>query len=325
MTEKLIRLLRILQAIQANPGISAKELALKCGTTVRTIYRDLRILDRVAPIMNEGYGKGYRFIGDFAMYPLDFTEQEAMLFCMIPALVDTSQLPAEFDSAFDKVISTHTKLKTRNREIVENIAGIIRMGIPAYREEGKDPNLLIPIIEAILDGHTIQAQYHTLTDNEITVRHIDPYYLIPRDQRFYLIGYCHLQQKVQMFRISRFLDVVRTNAVFDMGDFNITQYMKNTWSVDRGDELIHFKVRFSEKVAPYIKEEELFVRPRMTDLVDGGLLFEVTLNSSREFLQWLYQFGPEAEVLEPREYRKEIRKQLLAWLDHYGDDEALQL
>ena len=48
------------------------------------------------------------------------------------------------------------------------------MGIPAYREEGKDPNLLIPIIEAILDGRTIQAQYHTLTDNEITVRQIDP-------------------------------------------------------------------------------------------------------------------------------------------------------
>ncbi|MCP1132324.1 WYL domain-containing protein [Paenibacillus polysaccharolyticus] len=323
MTEKLIRLLRILQAIQANPGISAKELALKCGTTVRTIYRDLRILDRVAPIMNEGYGKGYRFIGEFAMYPLDFTEQEAMLFCMLPALVDTSKLPAEFDSAYDKVISAHTKQKTRNSEIVENIAGIIRMGIPAYREEGKDPNLLIPIIEAILDGRTIQAQYHTLTNNEITVRQIDPYYLVPRDQRFYLIGYCHLQQKVRLFRISRFLDVTRTNAAFDMGDFNITQYMKNTWSVDRGDEHIHFKVRFSEKVAPYIKEEEMFVRPRMTDLMDGGLLFEVTLNSSREFLQWLYQFGAEAEVLEPREYRREIRKQLLEWLEHYKDEEAL--
>ena len=322
MTEKLIRLLRILQAIQANPGISAKELALKCGTTVRTIYRDLRILDRVAPIMNEGYGKGYRFIGEFSIYPLDFTQQEAMLFCMLPALIDKSKLPAEFDSAFDKVISAHTKLNTKNSEIVERIAGIIRMGIPAYREEGQDRNLLIPIIEAILDGQTIQTQYHTLTNNEITLRRIDPYYLVPRDQRFYLIGHCHLQQKVRLFRISRFLDVKRTSSGFDMGNFNITQYMKNTWSVDRGEEHIHFKVKFSEKVAPYIREEEMFVRPRMTNLVDGGLLFEVTLNSSREFLQWLYQFGAEAEVLEPPEYRREIRKQLLAWLEHY-DEEAL--
>lgn len=320
MTEKLIRLLRILQAIQANPGISAKELALKCDTTVRTIYRDLRILDRVAPIINEGYGKGYRFIGEFALYPLNFTEQEAMVFSMLPSVVDTSQLPAGFDSAFDKVISAHTKSKSKNNEIVENIAGIIRMGTPAYREEGKDPNLLIPIIEAILDQQTIRTQYHTLTNNEITVRDIDPYYLIPRDQRFYLIGYCHMLQRVRLFRISRFLDVVQTNKHFDKSDFNIIQYMKNTWSVDRGDEHIHFKVRFTEKIAPYIKEEEMFVRPRMTNLPDGSLLFEVTLNSSREFLQWLYQYGPEAEVLEPREYRKEIRNQLMEWLKSYEGD-----
>lgn len=321
MTEKLIRLLRILQAIQANPGITAKELAVKCNTTVRTIYRDLRILDRVAPITNEGYGKGYRFIGGFSMYPLDFTEKEAMVFSMLPSVVDTSKLPIEFDSAFDKVMSAHSRANAKNSEIVENIAGIIRMGTPAYREEGKDPNLLIPIIEAILHQQTIRTKYHTLTNNEITIRDIDPYYLIPRDQRFYLIGYCHLLQKVRLFRISRFLDVVRIDNHFDKSDFKITQYMKNTWSIDRGDEHIHFKVKFSDKVAPYIKEEEMFVRPRMTDMPDGGLLFEVTLNSSREFLKWLYQFGPQAEVLEPREFRKEIRNQLNQWLELY-DREA---
>jgi predicted DNA-binding transcriptional regulator YafY len=65
----------------------------------------------------------------------------------------------------------------------------------------------------------------------------------------------------------------------------------------------------------------MFVRPRMTDMPDGGLLFEVTLNSSREFLKWLYQFGPEAEVIEPREYRKEIREQLLEWMKHYEEDQ----
>ncbi|MCG7376306.1 WYL domain-containing protein [Paenibacillus sp. ACRSA] len=321
MTEKLIRLLRILQAIQANPGITAKELAVKCNTTVRTIYRDLRILDRVAPITNEGYGKGYRFIGGFSMYPLDFTEKEAMVFSMLPSVVDTSKLPLEFDSAFDKVMSAHSRSNAKSSEIVEDIAGIIRMGTPAYREESKDPNLLIPIIEAILHQQTIRTQYHTLTNNEITIRDIDPYYLIPRDQRFYLIGYCHLLQKVRLFRISRFLDVVRINNHFDKSDFNITQYMKHTWSIDRGDEHIHFKVKFSDKIAPYIKEEEMFVRPRMTDTPDGGLLFEVTLNSSREFLKWLYQFGPQAEVLEPREFRKEIRNQLTQWLKHY-DREA---
>ena len=80
--------------------------------------------------MNEGYGKGYRFIGEFAMYPLDFTEQEAMLFCMIPALVDTTKLPAEFDSAFDKVISAHTKLKQGIVKLWKILQGLYGWGYP---------------------------------------------------------------------------------------------------------------------------------------------------------------------------------------------------
>jgi predicted DNA-binding transcriptional regulator YafY len=58
VTERLIRIFKILHAIQARPGISAKELAELCETTERTIYRDLRLVDLIVPITNEGYGKG---------------------------------------------------------------------------------------------------------------------------------------------------------------------------------------------------------------------------------------------------------------------------
>jgi predicted DNA-binding transcriptional regulator YafY len=77
--------------------------------------------------------------------------------------------------------------------------------------------------------------------------------------------------------------------------------------------LIHFKVRFSADVARYIKEEELFVHPRMKDLPDGGLLFEVTVNNEKEFLRWVLQYGPEAEILEPLDVRDALRTQLDTW------------
>lgn len=63
--------------------------------------------------------------------------------------------------------------------------------------------------------------------------------------------------------------------------------MKNTWSIERGNKNTRFKVRFSPEVARYIKEEELFVEPRMKDLKDGTLMFEVTVNNEKEFLKWI--------------------------------------
>ena len=48
MTDRLIRLLRLITLIQSKPGILARELAERCETTERTIYRDLEALSAAA-------------------------------------------------------------------------------------------------------------------------------------------------------------------------------------------------------------------------------------------------------------------------------------
>lgn len=149
MPEKIIRIFNIINAIQANPGISATDLAFKCDVDVRTIYRDLRLLDTFAPITNTGKGTGYRFMGKFFMYPLNFSEQEALVFSLLPSMVDEDKLPPGFHTAYDKVMSTHHKEKSKQNSIIEDITNIIQMGTPAYRKES--PNFLQPIIQAILE------------------------------------------------------------------------------------------------------------------------------------------------------------------------------
>lgn len=315
MPEKIVRIFNIINAIQSNPGISAPDLAFKCDVDVRTIYRDLRLLDVIAPITNTGKGTGYRFMGNFHLYPLNFSEQEALVFSLLPSMVDQDKLPPGFHTAYDKVMSTHNKEKSKQNSIIENITNIIQMGTPAYRKES--PNFLQPIIQAILEQKTIETVYHTQYRNETTERKIDPYYLVPRDQRFYLIGFCHTKQDIRTFRISRFLKVEPMTETFDKSDFNIKGYLKNTWSIEQGEKTIIFKVRFKAEVARYIKEEELFVHPRMQDCKDGSMIFEVTVNNENEFMRWIMQYGPAAEVLEPASARETLKVQLAEWLEMY--------
>ncbi|WP_433945542.1 helix-turn-helix transcriptional regulator [Paenibacillus sp. SN-8-1] len=315
MIDKVIRIFNIINAIQANPGISASDLALKCDVNIRTIYRDLDLLSLIAPVTNEGRGTGYRFMGRFFLYPLNFTEQEALAFSLLPSVLDKDKLPPGFDPAYDKVMGTHLKEKSRQNNIFEDIADIIQMGTPAYRKES--PNFLQPVIQAMLEKKSIQTVYHTQYRDETTERRIDPYYLVPREQRFYLIGYCHLKQAIRTFRVSRFQQVEITDQTFDKSSFNIKQYLKNTWSIDRGEKNTRFVVRFAPEVARYIKEEELFVQPRMKDMKDGSLLFEVTVNNEKEFLKWILQYGPQAEILEPASVREGLKQQLMEWMKLY--------
>jgi predicted DNA-binding transcriptional regulator YafY len=250
------------------------------------------------------------------MYPLNFTEQEALVFSLLPSVLDLDKLPPGFETVYDKVMATHRKEKSQQNSIIEDIAGIIQMGTPAYRKES--PNFLQPIIQAILDQKTIDTVYHTQSRNEITGRKIDPYYLVPRDQRFYLIGFCHSKQKIRTFRISRFLKVDLTSEPFDKGNFNIKKHLKNTWSIEQGEKNITFKVRFNSDVARYIKEEELFVHPRMKDQKNGSMIFEVTVNNEKEFIRWILQYGPAAEILEPKSVRESLKSQLGEWLGMYS-------
>lgn len=318
MIDKVIRIFNIINAIQANPGISAADLALKCDVNIRTIYRDLDVLSLIAPVTNDKRGTGYRFMGKFFMYPLNFTEQEALAFSLLPSVLDMDKLPPGFDTAYDKVMGTHLKEKSKQNSIIEDIADVIQMGTPAYRQES--PNFLQPVIQAILENRTLHTVYHTQYRDETTERNVDPYFLVPRKQGLYLIGYCHLKQAIRTFRISRFQQVEITEGTFDKGDFNLKQYLKNTWSIDRGEKNTRFKVRFSSEVARYIKEEELFVQPWMKDLKDGSLLFEVTVNNEKEFLMWIQQYGPAAEILEPASARETLKQQLVDWMALYNSD-----
>ncbi|CQR52790.1 helix-turn-helix transcriptional regulator [Paenibacillus riograndensis] len=315
MTDKVIRIFKIINAIQSNPGITASALAIRCDVNIRTVYRDLEIISHFAPVTNEGRGTGYKFLGKFFLYPLDFSEQEALAFSLLPSFLNQDKIPPGFHTAYDKVMGTHLKEKSKQNGILENIADIIQMGKPAYRKKSR--NFLQPIIGAILEQRSIRAIYHSQSRNALTQREIDPYYLIPRDQRFYLIGYCHLKQAIRTFRISRFQEVEVTDRSFDKGNFNIKKYLKNTWSIDRGNKNIKFRVRFHPEIARYIKEEELFVHPWMSDENDGSLLFEVTVNNEKEFTKWILQYGPNAEILEPASAREGLKVQLEQWMRLY--------
>ncbi|MBE3555388.1 MAG: WYL domain-containing protein [Thermicanus sp.] len=326
MSDRLARLFRIVTLIQSTPGVTAKELAERCETTERTIYRDLEILSKAGiPFSSMGRGRGYQFQSHFSLYPLDWTDEEALAFSMLPSVMNQLKdlLPKEFLSAYEKVMAVYYKEKKRRQDIITQMMDVIQMGTIALNQE-RENHMLIPIVESILKQKRIQAVYHTQSRNETSLRLIDPYYLIPREFRLYLLGFCHIKNGMRIFRVSRFKEINVLEEKFEKNEFNVRRYMENTWSIERGDDMIPFKVRFSPDVARYVKEEEFYLSPKMTDLEDGSLLFEVVVNKDQEFLRWLYQYGPKAEILEPAYYREKMQDFLRSWAAHYEGAGTLQ-
>jgi predicted DNA-binding transcriptional regulator YafY len=314
--ERLIRLLKIINLIQAFPGIKAKELSEKCETSERNIYRDLDILSQSSvPLMNEGHGKGYKFHGNFKQFPLDWENDEYKAFTLLPVLLGEKYKTKALMSAYEKVMATHVAELAERKSLLSNLSRVIQSGKPTAFNTEKD---LLPLIsEAVLATQTIEAIYHTQSRNTTTKRKIDPYFLMPRNDRLYIIGYDHKSNEIRTFRLSRFQNISILNQRFTKDEINLENYLQHTWSIIRGEERIHFKIKFTRDVARYVNEEEFNVLPKLTSLEDGSLLFEVTVNDDREFLRWLMQYGPDAEIIEPKYYRNKMKEILQKWNNIY--------
>ncbi|MBD7966459.1 helix-turn-helix transcriptional regulator [Paenibacillus gallinarum] len=333
MTERLIRLMRIITLVQAKPGILARELAERCETSERTIYRDMDALSAMhIPVVNMGHGRGYQFISRFALYPLNWSEEETEAFAKLADIMGEVKplLPCAFESAYEKVMAVSLKKKTERVEWAEQFAEVIRLGkAENHWQDERDNKIIVSIIQASLSQNTIQAVYDSpivgvegfvnIEQSDLKLM-IDPYHLVPKGHHFYVIGYCHNTERVESFRMSCFLEAEIMPQTFRRELYAQNISMKDTFSVNPGVERTLFKVRFYKEAVEKMKRSEFLVKPKYIHEPDGNMILEVMVNNSEEFMDWLLPYGPAAEILEPPYYRNQLRERLKTWLCSYQDE-----
>lgn len=320
MTDRLIRLMRIITLIQAKPGILARELAERCGTSERTIYRDMDALSAMhIPITHLGHGKGYTFIGNFALYPLDWSDEEAAAFSEIRDRIEDIKphMPDGFEGAYEKVMAAEYKLKADKEEKMESTKkepGPGWMEKSSYQQE-QSP-FLTEILAAVLKQRSIQADYSENAYEEYGTL-IDPYCLVPLENRFHLIGFCHRFGLIRTFHINGLSNLKPKSRVFNKENFDLETFLKQKWSLDKDSLQMEFKVKFSEPMMMRVINEEMAIQPIKIDYQDRYLHFVVGLEQDIHFIRWIARFEEEAEIIEPQYYREVMRYQLEKWLSLY--------
>ncbi|ASA26039.1 hypothetical protein B9T62_38230 [Paenibacillus donghaensis] len=320
MTDRLIRLMRIITLVQAKPGILARELAERCGNSERTIYRDMDALSAMhIPITHLGHGKGYAFIGNFALYPLDWSEEEAAGFSQFGHTLNEIRplLPAGFEGAYEKVMAADYKYRAEREETMESVRR--ETGFPWIERRGSRTEFkyfLAEILVAVYKQKSIQADYSENASIEKSIQ-IDPYCLVPLENRFHLIGYCHQYKGIRTFHLGGFSTVKVLGHTFSKAKFDLKQFMEQKWSLDQDSLQLEFKVRFSERMMEWIKQENMLIKPSKVDRQGRYVYFKVSVEQDIEFVRWIMRFEEEAVIIEPVHYRELLRNQLEKWLSIY--------
>jgi predicted DNA-binding transcriptional regulator YafY len=116
-----------------------------------------------------------------------------------------------------------------------------------------------------------------------------------------------------VFRVNRIKQVELTGlSGVIVDDYSFASRFQDTFSTFVGEGATTVKVRFTKRIAPYIRESLWHWSQQLTTLTDGGLLYEVSVSYPKEVAWWAMSWGSEAAVLEPPELRAyvadEVRK-----------------
>ncbi|MGZ6391029.1 MAG: helix-turn-helix transcriptional regulator, partial [Ktedonobacterales bacterium] len=222
------RVLTVLELLQSRNRIGGAELAERLEVDVRTVRRYITMLQDLG-IPVEGtrgrYG-AYRLRPGFKLPPLMFSEDEAL--ALVLGLLAARRLgltlaaPAT-EGALAKVERVlPLALRERVRAVEETL--VIEAGtrdvLPASGE------IVVTLGTAAQQQRRIWLRYRAW-EGEESERAMDPYGLVYRAGRWYVVGYCHLRDGVRVFRLDRVLSVELLADTFKRPpDLNLLEHVE---------------------------------------------------------------------------------------------------
>jgi predicted DNA-binding transcriptional regulator YafY len=300
--------------IQSPAGIAVDDAARTLDCAVRTIWRDLRVLEQAGfPLYDDRSGDGRRSIWKleekFTLgLPVKLTLAETAALLMSRDLLrpaGAQALGTAVTSAFDKIGRV---LSRDARQLLEQMRESIGVRAVGGKLQAPAAEHVALIQKAMLERRRLDMRYYSMSHDEENRRQVDPYHLTVFDGGYYLVGYCHWRKTERIFAVERIRELRMLALRFTMRpDFDADEYLKHSWGIIRG-EVVPVKVIFSRAVARYIRDRLWHPSQKVRELPDGRLEMSARVADTLEVRRWILGYGSEAQVLEPAALREALRR-----------------
>ena len=218
---RLARLTAIITQLQSKRLVTAKYLAEKHKVSVRTIYRDIRTLEKSGiPIITEE-GKGFSIMEGYHLPPVIFTEDEANALITMELLASKNK----DQSLTDNVSSAIEKIKSILRYSQKGNADLLseRVYFGGNNELERSSNNLMQIQSAIIHFRLLKIEYLS-TEQKRTIRTVEPFAVYSNKGNFLLNAYCRLRDDFRAFRIDFIEKLSPLEETFTAHNMTIQDY-----------------------------------------------------------------------------------------------------
>jgi predicted DNA-binding transcriptional regulator YafY len=301
--------MKLLELLHNQPGLEAEALAKACGTSARTLQRDLDALGAAGfPVYFE---RGYRLAAPTLLPAVTLTVDQALALRMA---AESAALRAELATA--RALSVAAQ-KLEEAMAAQPAEEQLQRQLALPVQEARVEACMTALTAAIAAQRTVRLTLASAGGREPASRRMDPYRLLPSSSGLELLGYCHERRRILRLRVGRLREVSVLQRRFR----------------PLPARLVERHLHHGQAPAPELHWVRLLCRPPLVqrlrkhppvgslmweDGPDGSVIY--TLGSWRpsDLLPWLLSCGDAVEVLKPPDLRQEVWRIARATVERYA-------
>jgi len=335
--EQLIRQHKILQILERRRyGTSLEELRdsvveeLGLGTLhVRSIRRDIEALQAagMAIITEETQsGKVWKLSRvEKGLHKIAITASELIALSMgrdlLLPLVGT-QFWQGIEGFWNKV---REQLPTGVWDHYQRYRRTLRvLGVPAKTYE-KQQGILKTINRSIQEHRKLEIEYESI-GKPIATRRLEPYGLVIYQSSIYVVAIesgknddHEPQDRLRHWKLDRFTKATALDEWFKVHEeVDLEHHLGKSIGIFSGENPTTYTIRLSPNAARWIQEEPWHADQKLAFESDGSCILKVPAYHLMEIIPNVLKLGNEAQLLEPAEGRREIKKIIQQLAKDYG-------
>ena len=317
------RIYQIDQLLNGRSFVTFEELMNRLEVSRATLKRDLAYMrDRLnAPIVFDREVGGYRLEKQsgnlkYELPGLWFNADE------IFALLTMQHLLNGLDSG--GILTPHIKpLKSRLTELLGSTNDPLdqlqkRIKIETMGSRKFNLDHFQAIGSSLLKRKQLHIDYLGRGKNELTSRDISPQRLIYYKDNWYLDGWCHLKEDIRSFSVDAIqrVEILEKKAT-DVSEEKLNEELGSGYGIFSGKDIKWVTLKFSPERARWVSKEKWHPKQEGQFLDDGSYQLKIPYSKEPELLIDVMKYGPDVQVIEPKDLRKKIQETLIKTLRNY--------
>lgn len=316
--KNLIKLLKAIDLFSKPEGTTINEMALHLGVDRRSVYRIIRVIEDIGfPVLTDKIPtekeKRWKLEKSFLkklpnmkIPDVNLKLTEILSLFMLKGgegLFRGTEIEKNIKSAFGKL---GLFFPDKAFDQLSKIRALFLSPAKFAKDYSGKQDVIDQLTDAMLNNVTCEIKYHSFYDDKIKNFQIDPLHFFENDGGLYLFVNTTSFSDIRTLAVERIQEITKTDSSFEYPkNFDPEKLIESAFDIVYGDP-IDIRIRFSADQARYIKERKWSKTQKIEEQDDGSVILSMETSGWWDVKKWVLSYGPDAEVLEPEEMRKEI-------------------